>query len=415
MNSAVRGMPRLAPFRLYLVAQCISAVGSQVALVAIPLTAVGLMHASPFQMGLLNAFERAPYLVIGLLVGVWVDGARRVRLMVGADFVRAVLLVTIPLAALWLHLSIVHLMIVGFAVGSMTLIYETAAQSLVPTLVPRDRLVAANGNIELVRSTAQLLGPALAGWFIGLFGAPLALFINVASFIASGTTVLPLREAPPERSAGARPPLKTMITEGLVFVARDPVLRWIALTAASVNFFSSIAYTVYFLFLKDELALSSGTIGTIVALTAAGAIAGAAIGDRVERALGRLRTMAVAVLAIAVSYGCLPLMVVLPVPRIPLLIVAALLGGLGVITYSINAIATRQERTPDRLLGRVNVSFRLIVFGTMPLGALLGGWIGQVAGIHAALEIGGFATGAGALWLLPLARRRTALSDTEES
>jgi MFS family permease len=409
-------MPRLAPFRLYLAAQCVSALGSQVALVAIPLTAVGLMHASPFQMGLLNAFERAPYLLIGLLVGVWVDGARRVRLMVGADFTRALLLVTVPLAALWLHLSIVHLMLVGFAIGSMTLIYETAAQALVPTLVPRDRLVAANGNIELVRSTAQLLGPALAGWFIGLLGAPLALFINVISFVVSGTTVLPLREELPERSPAARPPLKTLIAEGLVFVARDPVLRWIALTAASVNFFSSIAYAVYFLFLKNELSLGSGTIGTIVALTAAGGITGAAVGDRVERAIGRLRTMACAVLAVALSYACLPLMLVISVPRIPLLVVAAILGGLGAIVYTINAVATRQERTPDHLQGRVNVSFRLLVFGTMPLGALLGGWIGQTAGIHTALAVGGIATGAGALWLVPLARRRAALGgDTERN
>jgi MFS family permease len=242
----------------------VSAFGDQVTLLALPLLAVTTLGAGAGQMGVLRAAETGPILVVGLFAGVWIDRLRRRPILIVADFGRAALLLTIPIAV-WLDaLRIELLYVVGFLVGTLTVFFEVARQSYVTAVVRRDQLIDANSKLMVSASAAEVAGPGLAGALVQILGAPVTLLLDAVSFVISGALIGRIRSAEP--APPPRPDRSSVWREmraGLRHVVRDPILRTLAGATGCGNIFENARYAVLVLYMSDELGLSPAAIGLV--------------------------------------------------------------------------------------------------------------------------------------------------------
>lgn len=375
-------------FRRLWAAETISQLGTQVTLLALPLAAIVVLKASPFQVGLLGVFEFVPFLLVGLPAGVWVDRLRRRPILVAADVGRALLLGSIPLAHAFGALHLSQLYAVSLLAGVLTVFFDVAYQSVLPSLVGREHLVEGNAKLEGSRSAAQLAGPGLAGLLVGAITAPPAIAVDALSFFASAAFILRLR-VDESGIAGAAPArrMRTEIAEGVRYVVGHPLLRAIASYTSLSNLFSTMAFAVLLLYEVRELGLSPGVVGLVLTLGNVGVLVGAFAAGRAARRLGVGR----AIVGSAVLCGPAQLMIPLA-PKafpIPVLVAGQFLLGLGGVVYNVNQVSLRQTITPDHLLGRMNATMRFLVWGTMPLGALLGGALGGAIGLRPTLWVAG--------------------------
>jgi MFS family permease len=368
--------------------QSISEFGSQVSGLAIPwLAAVGL-HASPLQFSLLGVLGFLPFILFALPAGVWVDRLRRRPILIVGDASRAVLLAVIPVLWALDLLQMWHLLAISFIVGVLTVFFDVAYQSYLPSLVDREQLVDGNAKLQLTVSTAQVAGPGLAGALIAAITAPYAIVLDAVSFVVSTAFLLRIRrpEILPERSEGApKPKMLPELKEGLAFVVRHPHLRAIAACTGSSNFFGAIGFTIALLYLVRTLHLSSFEVGLYFAMFGAGSIVGALAANPVQRALGVGRAIVLPALLFPVFSFTVPL-----APKgfpLPILIAGALVGGYSQVAYNITQVSLRQAITPERLQGRMNASMRWIVWGTLPLGQLAGGAIATASTLKTALWV----------------------------
>jgi MFS family permease len=390
---------RHGDFRRLWAAETVSVFGSQVTVLALPLTAALLLAATPVQMGLLAAAETLPFLLIGLPAGAWVDRWRRQPVMVLADLGRALVLATIPAAWLagWLRMELLYA--VGFLAGLLTVFFDVAYQAYLPALVARAELVEGNSKLELSRSAAQLVGPGLAGGLVQVAGGPLAILIDAVSFALSALCLRGIRRRePPPAPAGQRH-LAAEIGEGLRLVLGTPVLRGIAGCTATWNCFGNVAFAVLILFATRELGLEPGLVGVLFGLGGGGALLGALAAERLARRIGTGPTIIAGQVVAAIVWQVVPLAGILPVTPLLLLGTALAIGGVGGTVYNIAQVSLRQAITPDQLQGRMNATMRFIVWGTLPLGALLGGVLGEWLGLRPALAIGAAGSLLAFVWL----------------
>lgn len=377
--------------------ETVSLFGSQVTVLAIPLLAALTLGATPVQMSLLLAAGTAPDLLIGLFAGVWVDRLRRRPLLIAADVGRAVLLLLIPLAALLNSLHLWLLVAVAFGNGLLTTIFGIAYQSFLPAIVPRDGLVEANGRLEASSSVAGVAGPGLAGLLVQAVTAPIAIVVDALSFLVSGLCFWRIRAVEPPPVA-ARAGLWREIGVGVRAVAGAPILRALACTTATFNFFDSFLLAVYVLYLTRELGLAPGVVGAIFMIGGLGGLLGATLAARLARLVGLGRTMIGAILLAAC--GELGIALAGGPPLVALAIVGAgeaTVQGSAVI-FGVNGMSLRQAVTPDRLLGRVNATMRTLRTGLVPLGALLGGFVAGRFGLRQAVIVAGLGTLLAVLW-----------------
>ncbi len=348
--------------------------------VAVPLVAIGFTRSPALIAGLAFAIT-VPWLLFALPVGAVVDRLDRRRLMLGANVARAV-----PLAGLVAVValdagSIWALYAVALCVGTAEVVHDTAAQSIVPQVVRRDQLSRANGRLYGAELTAnELVGPPLAGFLVAA-GVVAALTAPVALWAVAVLALLWLRGPyRVERGAG-RTTLRGDIAEGLRFLWRHRILRTFAVMVGVFNFASSAVFAVLVLYAVgagSAMGLSAQGYGWLLSTLAVGSLVGSVLAERIERALGRTGTLVVAFVASAVLMG-------LPgVTANPYLIGAAFfVGGAGLVVANVVMVSLRQRITPDRLLGRVNSGYRLVAWGTKPLGAVAGGVLAQLVGLRA--------------------------------
>ncbi len=369
--------------------QTISRFGSQVSELALPLTAVLVLQATPMEMGLLGAAERAPFLLVGLIVGVWVDRMRRRPVLVVGDLARGVLLLTIPGAAMASALRIEQLYVVGFLVGILTVFFDAAYQSYLAPLVGRENVVEGNSKLSVTDSLAQIAGPGLAGALVGLVTAPLAIFVDSVSFLVSAASLLLIRKTEPSPAPREeRASVASDVASGLRAVFGNPLLRSIALCTATFNLFGSMAYALLVLYATRALGLDPGVLGLAFGLGGGGVLVGALIASGLAGRLGVGPTIVWATVLASASQVLVPLAGG-PLPMVVAMLVAALvLGGMGNAIYNINQVSLRQTITPDRLQGRMNATMRFLVWGTLPIGSLLGGWLGEAIGLRPTLFLG---------------------------
>lgn len=380
----------------------ISRFGSEISTLALPLLAAVTLDASPAQMGLLTAAGTAPFLLIGLSVGVLVDRLRRVPLLITADIARAALLAVVPVAWAFGWLNMTLLYAVALCVGAFTVVFEVASSSLLPALIGRENLVEGNGKLEASRSLAQTGGPGLAGVLVDVLGAPLAVLADASSYLVSAVFLLRLdanEEAPSAAPGGPRRALRE-VGDGLRAVFASPLLRPLVLCSATVNFFGYVFLAVYILYMTRDLGLGPAAVGLVFALGGVGALAGAALAGPAVRSFGRGPAMVGAMVLCGLSGMAVPLAVVFPAVALPMVLVAEFAQWLFLVVYRVGEVSLRQEVTPNHLLGRVVATERFAVYGAIPLGSLFGGLLGEVVGVPLTLVVGMIGTLAASLWLL---------------
>jgi MFS family permease len=366
--------------------QTVSQLGSQVTLLALPLAAVLVVDASAFQVALLSAAVMLPWLVFALPAGVWVDRLPRRPILVLADVGRAVALGSIPVAFAVDALTMAQLYAAALVSGTLTVFFDVAYQSYLPSLVTREQLVDGNAKLELSRASAQVAGPGLGGGLVAALTAPAAIAADAASFLVSALLLFRLRarETLPDRSEGTS--LRLELVEGLRYVFGDARWRSLMGYVATVNFFYSVADSIFIVYAVRKLDLSPQLIGLVFTLSNLGGVVGAMLVGRVGTRLGVGRTL--------VAAGLLsgpPLVLVPLAPHaapIPFIVAGLLLGSLGVVLYNVTAISLIQALTPERLLGRMNASRRFVVWGTIPLGSVVSGVLASTIGLRATLGVG---------------------------
>lgn len=375
-------------FRTLWAGQTVSALGSAVTAVALPLTAILGLGAGPAEMGILVALQQLPVPLFGLFAGVWIDRTRRRPWLVAGQFGRAVLLLSIPAAALLEALTLTQLYVVAFAVGTLTVFFDLAVTSCLPSLLPRSELIRANTRLQLSASVAAFSGRGLGGVLVQVTSAPLAILFDALSFVASGLFMLRMRAPEPHlEQVASRRRLWREIGEGFAAVRRQPLIASMIAASTIGAMAGAILQAVFVLFMTRDLGLSPAALGAVLAVLPVAAVPGASLASPVADRIGPgpalitaggIYTLGSALLPLA-DGGALRLALTLGGGQFLL--------GFGLTLFSVNQISLRQAITPDHLLGRVNATRRVLVFGAIPIGALLGGALGEALGLRTTLWV----------------------------
>ena len=372
--------------RLWL-AMTISELGSRVTVVAWPLIAAVTLDATPQQMGFLYASLTLPMLVVSLVAGVWVDRARRKPILLWTDYGRGALLLLVPLLVGLDRLRIEHLYAIGLLTGTLSVFFTIAYQSYLPSIVDRDQLVEGNSRMAISSSAAQIVGPGVAGLLVQAITAPFAILVDALSFLLSGLLIRTIAsdEAPIDRAA--RRSVVHEFGDGFRIVAREPVLRSIAVSSAFMALCGGIFDAVFVLYALDDLRLTPGAIGLIFAAGSVGFLIGGLVTGGVSRMLG---------VGTAIITGTVMMVlgqVLVPLARGPVWLAVAILifswflTSLSSPLYAVNQLSLRQALVPQHLLGRTNATMRFVTLGLTPVGALVGGYLGQTIGLRETLVV----------------------------
>lgn len=381
---------RNVEFLKFWVGQTISVFGSAITGLALPLTAVNVLNASPAQMGFLNAAQMLPFLLVALFAGAWIDRSRRRPIMLVADIGRATFLGLIPVCILLGVMRMEILYIIVFAIGTLTVFFDVSYQSFLPALVQRDHLVEGNSKMEISNSAAAIAGPGLAGWLIQLFTAPFAIIIDAASFLVSALTLgwIHTKEPQPVPKANGQAKILKEIREGLGVIFGNRMLWSIAGCTGTSNFFSGVWGSIFVLYMTRDLNLTPAQIGLIFAMGAPGALISSLVNARITKRFGLGPTIVGSSFAIGLSELLILTARGQFVQVIGILAAQGFFMGFCNTLYNINQVSLRQTITPDRLLGRMNASMRFLVWGTIPLGALASSAFSTVFGVIPTLVIG---------------------------
>jgi MFS family permease len=366
-------------------AATISIFGSLITRMALPFVAILVLGAGAFEVALVRSIDLLAALLFGLLVGAWVDRLRRRPVMVWADLGRAALLVTIPIAAVGGWLTLAHLLLVTFVVAILSTFFDAADNAYLPSIVPRDELVRANGALAASGSAAEFTAFGISGFLVQLLSAPLAIFIDAISFVVSALLLGSIRrpEPPPPPKADREPVLKE-IREGLAIIARDPIIRAFTLASMAMATLWGVFGAIWILFAIDELGLGAAAIGIIAGFGGLSSLVGATIAERVTRRLGVGRAAIASMLVATVGFALIPLApAAMPILAFGFLVGQQLIGDGAVTLYDVAETSVRQARVHDRALGRVAATVQVGSVGAQLAAALAAGLLAEVIGLRA--------------------------------
>jgi len=407
MRWHLTGLWRSSDFVKFWLGQTVSRFGSGITGIALPLTGVLLLAATPSQMGILSALDGAAVLAIGLFVGVWVDRVRRRPLLIATDLGRAFILGTVPLAALFGVLHIEQLYAVAALTGMFTVIFNVANQSFLPSLISQTALVEGNSKLGVSDSLAEIGGPAVAGPLVQLISAPFAVLFDALSFLFSAFCLGLIRKPePPVAVAENRMSIWHELVQGLHEVLKNPLLRSLAGGVGAFNFFGNFVGALYALYVVRELHAAPIFLGFLIATGGVSALVGAFIAERIIRRFG-LGLTAGATLFIYGATGLLiPLAAGPTAIALSFLFTSQLAGDASVSIHLIAEVSLRQSIVPGNMLGRTNASLQFLSQGVAPIGALLAGILGGLIGLRLTILIGVLGVmAAGALLLLSPIRK----------
>jgi MFS family permease len=388
VSGARGGVLRDPEFLRFWTGETVSVFGMEVTRLVFPLVAILTLGASSFQVGLLNALLFAPVVFLSLFIGVWLDRHTRRPILVTCNIARALLLAMIPLASATSTLTIEMLYVIVFLAGTLTVIFDVATLSYLPSLVERRHLAEANGRIQVSFSAAGIAGPSLGGVLVGIMTAPFALLVNVFTLLFSAGMLSTIRKPePPPQPAAERPPVGRAIKEGLRTVFASAMLRNLLFQSSVFNLVQNAMVVVFLVYAVRGLGLTPGQLGVVLGSAAAAALISALLVHRITAAVGLGK-----VLRLSTFGACLaPLLLLVPRDN-SLASMAVLIGAHAVMVFSlviwnVNTLTVRQIVTPNRLLARMNASYRMFLFGTIPVGALAGGALGESLGAREALTV----------------------------
>lgn len=368
--------------------ETLSLFGTQITVLALPLTAVITLNAQPEELGVLRFLQMVPYLLFGPLFGVWVDRHRRRTAMIGANTVRMILVGLVPLLAAFDALNVPLLLAITFGVGMAAVLFDVSWMSFVPTLVREpDYLVEANAKLATTSATADAAGPGVAGALVNLLSAPIAIAANAVTYLGSVLSLLLIRtrEAVPSPSTRRRP--ATELKEGLRFVVGNQYIRWVAVVGGMANFFLSAIHPMFILYAVRTRDVPASVLGLILTIGACGGILGGLLSQRL---LSRLRVGHVYAGSLIMTF--VPVLL-LPAAAGPTWVVYALfatawfLAFVGLSIVNVLIVSLRQTVTPPSMLGRMNAAVRAVMFGLGALGGPVAGVIAGQVGVRGALWV----------------------------
>lgn len=376
-------------FRRLWAAQSVSALGSQVTVLALPLVAASTLDAGPVALGVLTAASTAAYVPLALPVGVWVDRAqRRRRLLIGADLLAAAALLILPVGLALGVLSVPLLAVSALIVGACQVLHRTAFAAHLPDVVPDSGLMIANSRFRATDSGAQIVGPGAAGGLVAVVGPVAAIVVDAVSFLLSAGFLARMKtdeRLPPTPST--RQPFWCEISEGAGTVWADRRLRAIAGAAANLNFAGTASFALLVLFATRELRLSPLVLGLVLSAGGVGALLGALSAPHLTERWGPGRTVVAASAGFSLCLAAVPLAAGPKWLAASVLIVGELLGGFAVMVFDTTTGALVAISAPRLLLGRVWATLGFLTQSAKPLGALLGGVLGQQLGLRPALVV----------------------------
>ncbi|HEU5014099.1 MAG TPA: MFS transporter [Roseiflexaceae bacterium] len=386
MATSATTLWRHADFLRLWAGQTISRFGSQIGAGALGLTAILVLSATPAQMGLLAAAATLPTLLIGLPAGVWADRLRRRPMLIGADLGRALLLLSVPLAALGGLLTMLHLYVITALVGMLTILFDVAYQAYVPTLLAREQIVEGNSKLGVSDSVAEIAGPPLGGALVQLISAPWTVAWDAVSFLVSAFALWRIRtseHAPAQPESQQR--FIASVGDGLRTTTRQPVLRTLLVSTAGLSLAGGIIGSLHSLYAIRELGLSPVLLGTIVGIGGCGALVGALLAGRITQRFGVGPAIVVALGSVSVTALLIPFAA--GQWAVPLLLLSQI-GDVAWPIFFINELSLRQAVTPARVMGRVNASMQFAAAAAALVGALAGGFLGETIGLRAAMAVG---------------------------
>ena len=395
---------RDATYRRLWTSILISSIGGQVTMLALPLTAAVLLHATPTQMGLLTSMEVLPFVLFSLPSGVWLDRVRKLPIYVVGEVALSIVVASVPFAWWMGWLSMPWLYVVGFVIGTIFTTAGSAAQIVLTQVVARERLVEAHAKNALASSGAEVAGPGLAGALIKLVGAPLALLVDAVLLIVSASILrgIVVNE---ERQRRVDAHFWRDLKHGVRFVMRHRLLVALGCAVGVWQMCHHAAFVVQILFATRTLGLNEQAVGLSYMGMGVGTVLASVYGNRISRRIGPGPCL---VLGFALCGAGWLLLAVAPTNAFGVAAFAAmlLLFSLGAVLIFINFLAMRQAVTPAPLLGRMTSTMRWLILLPAGPGALIGGWLGEHIGLRAALA---FAGGSALLlaavaWQLPVIR-----------
>jgi MFS family permease len=391
MSRISLGLLKKPDFRNFWLGHTVSSFGVQITTVAIPLIAALTLEASSLEMGILSAVEFLPFLLISLFVGVWVDRKHKRPLMIIADIVRAVVLIGIPISIYLNILSMPILYVIAAVVGINTVIFEIAHASYLPTVVKNEELVEGNSKLEFSSSSATVVGQSIGGALIQVLSAPLSILFNVGTYLLSALylALIKKKEAPIEVPEEAEQNMWADIREGTTFVFHHNIIRPILIGTVIFNLFTYVIEPIFILYISRTLALDPIYIGLIFSMSGVGALLGAFIAGPMANRLGLGKTLVSSLFVAGFVSLIIPVATLMPtLPAVILIMVMYMIDAAMVIVYNINQRSLRQAVTPQNLQGRMNASIRMFGMGVVPIGAVLGGWLGGIIGTTPTLIVG---------------------------
>ncbi|MFB5676051.1 MFS transporter [Paenibacillus terreus] len=391
MSRISLGLLKKPDFRNFWLGHTVSSFGVQITTVAIPLIAALTLEASSLEMGILSAVEFLPFLLISLFVGVWVDRKHKRPLMIIADIVRAVVLIGIPISIYFNILSMPILYVIAAVVGVNTVIFEIAHASYLPTVVKNEELVEGNSKLEFSSSSATVVGQSIGGALIQVLSAPLSILFNVGTYLLSALylALIKKKEAPIEVPEEAEQNMWADIREGTTFVFHHNIIRPILIGTVIFNLFTYVIEPIFILYISRTLALDPIYIGLIFSMSGVGALLGAFIAGPMANKLGLGKTLVFSLFVAGFVSLIIPVATLMPtLPAVILIMVMYMIDAAMVIVYNINQRSLRQAVTPQNLQGRMNASIRMFGMGVVPIGAVLGGWLGGIIGTTPTLIVG---------------------------
>jgi predicted MFS family arabinose efflux permease len=403
------GLWRHRDFLFFWGGQSVSIFGALITNVALSFTAVLVLNASAIEMGMLRVASTLPGFLAGLAAGAWVDRLRRRPILIATDLGRALLLATVPLASLLGVLSMGQLFVVAFLAGTLTVIFEVAYQSYLPRLVAREQLVEGNSKLRATDSIAEVAGFGLAGVLVQILTAPIAILVDVATYLVSAVSLALIRtKEPPAGGSSEQPSILREIGEGLRLVSRQRLLAPTAGAAATLSLAMGMIGAVYILYLTRELKIDPAVQGVLFSVGGVSALVGAVVAGRAAHRWGLGRTLIVALVLNGVGNLCIPLAGGPLAVALFFLVVHQLLADGAFTVYTVNVVSLRQAITPDRLQGRMSASIEFIVWTGLLAGSVAGGILGELVGARATLTIAGSTALFATLWVIfsPLSRLR---------
>ena len=370
-------------FQFLWAGQTVSTIGDQMSGLALPVLTVLLLHASEWEVGLMNAAGLSAFLLIGLPAGAWVDRWIKRRVMIWADIVRMVTVGSVPFVWWSGHLTMSYVIATAFIMGAAAVFFDVSYQSVLPLMLPKDQMPQANSALETTAQTSSVAGPAVIGFLLTIVKAPILMLVDAFSFLISWVSLASMKVDEVATPKHERQPLRKEIAEGVSFVVKHPIIGRITATTTVSNLFTSAIHTLTPILVLRTMGVPAPIYGLMFTAGAVGGLVGAVSAAKIGKWIGQGNAVIWAMAITSIATFAFPVAAIInnKVIGIPMLLVAEFLISFSGLVYNITQVSARQALCPEHLLGRMNASIRFFVWGVMPISALASGALATLFGI----------------------------------